>query len=104
MKGRRPALGEDPFDAVVPPPRAAPPPAARTAQKTRVSYDLPVELVDRVRAATVALSGPPERLTLAGLVERALEAEVERLEREHNKGKPFPKPAERLRGGRPIGS
>jgi hypothetical protein len=51
---------------------------------------LPHALVDEARNATVALSGPPTRLTLARLVEDALRREVQRLRDTHNAGAPFP--------------
>jgi len=59
--------------------------------------------VAEARAAVVALSGPPERLTLAALVERALRVELQRLAKAHNKGRPFPATVEALRVGRPLG-
>ena len=57
-----------------------------------------------MRNALVALAGPPEYLTLTDFGERALDAEVTRMERNYNGGQPFaPCPAE-LRAGRPIHS
>lgn len=52
----------------------------------------------------VALSGPPDRLTLARLAENALQRELQRLTRTKNQGKPFPRFDGKLVGGRPIGS
>jgi hypothetical protein len=125
------AIGANPLDAIVPQdgnktrkvskvrkvavagkvasPRKAvesePTPAtARTAQAIKATFNLPPPLVDEARAAVVALSAPPLRLTLAALVEKALRAELDRLEKDYNRGKPFPPLAEKLRGGRPIGS
>jgi hypothetical protein len=91
-------------------PRAttAPKSKTRTAlperQNTRVTFHLPPELVDEARNAVVALSGPPVRLTLAGLVRDALRRELDRLNKEHHAGKPWPRRAGELVGGRPIGS
>jgi hypothetical protein len=58
--------------------------------------------VERARNATVALAGPPVRLTLAALVTSAITREVDRLEEAHNRGKPFPHFGEPLVGGRPL--
>jgi hypothetical protein len=103
MKPRRRGLGADPLDAIVPPPSPEPPPARRP-KKERVSFDLPPDLAARARNAAVALSGPPLRLNLSTLAQEGLLREIERLEREHNRGRPFPHVEEKLRGGRPIGS
>ncbi len=79
------------------------PEAPRTGGKTlKVTYNVPEELVEETRNATLALSGPPLRLTLSALVETALRRELARLRKEHNGGKPFEGPGTALRGGRPI--
>jgi|JI102314DRNA_FD_contig_31_325283_length_473_multi_3_in_0_out_0_2 hypothetical protein len=72
--------------------------------KTKLTILVPADIADAARDAVVALSGPPLRLTLAQLGENALRAEIDRLRREHNKGKPFPSHRAALKGGRPIGS
>jgi hypothetical protein len=77
-------------------------PAPAPPGKVRATFHLPGELLNLARDAVVALSGPPHRLTLATLAERAIRTEVERLQREHHGGKPFPKRADELKGGRPI--
>lgn len=117
---KRHAMGENPLDALVPTrgdARAATKasrrglePAGTTPRpelpprvvKERFTVHVPVDLVDLVKDAVVALSGPPLRLTLAGLAETALRRELERLQKEHNRGKAFPKRAGELKGGRPI--
>jgi hypothetical protein len=85
---------------------AVPPPTARVARKAptkaKATYLLPAALVDEARDAAVALSGPPHRLTLAALVENAIRRELDRLKKAHTNGKPFPKHAGPLVGGRPI--
>lgn len=83
-------------------PRARPAACCLPPTKAKATFHLPVALVDEARAAVFALAGPPERLTLAGLVERALRAELDRLERKHNGGEPFEAPAAPLRTGRPM--
>ena len=72
--------------------------------KTKLTILVPEEIADEARDTVVALSGPPLRLTLAQLAENALRAEIVRLRREHNKGKPFPSHRAALKGGRPIGA
>jgi len=93
-----------PMPIVEPP--AAPKASARAMRipRTRATFHLPVELSEGLKNCVVALSGPPHRLTLAALAERALYAELRRLEKEANRGKPFPQRDSDLRGGRPIGS
>lgn len=109
------AIGANPLDALVParsrgPAQAAvvageptrrPPPPPRV-QKERLTVHIPVDLIDELKDAVVACSGPPLRLTLASFAEDALRHELERLKKAANKGKPFPKRAGELKGGRPI--
>lgn len=76
----------------------------KKAGKVRATFHLTPELFESTRDAVVALSGPPFRLTLAELAETAIRRELERLQAEYNKGKPFPKREVPLRGGRPIDS
>ena len=121
---KRPTIGRDPLDALLTPTVPAPketretpaprkpatasrkpekatvPPARSRA--VRVTYALPEDLVAETRNAVVALSGPPVRLTLSGLVEAALRRELERLRKTHNGGKPFSGSGAALRGGRPL--
>jgi hypothetical protein len=54
------------------------------------TFHLLQALVEEARNATVALSGPPTRLTLARLVEEGLRREIQRLRDAHNAGSPFP--------------
>jgi len=70
--------------------------------KVRATYYLSKEVADRARNAATALMGPPSFETLAAIVERGVAAEVKRLEKTHNKGKPFPVRADELRGGRRL--
>ena len=74
------------------------------ASKKRVTLMLPPDLLETMRNTGVALAGPPERLNLAKLAERALRAEIARLEKQPHRGKPFPPDTEPLSGGRPVGS
>ena len=116
MTPRR-ALGTDPFEAVLPaqptakaPARPAPTPRAKSAPvpvddgpKERVTSYLRPALARRLRNTVGALSGPPEHLTVAEVLARALEAELTRLERKHNGGEPFATAERPLRVGRPSG-
>ena len=115
---RRPTIGSDPLAAVIPTTplararrrrlalagtegRPATPPAPK---KVRATFHLPEALVDELRATVVALSGPPNRLTLAQLAENAFGREIQRLKRMKNQGNAFPRFTGKLVGGRPIGS
>jgi hypothetical protein len=81
------------------PPTPVPPPVGRTSKLT---VTLPTELVERARDVVWHLSGPPEHLTVTGLVERGIRAEIERLELKHHDGDPFPPRAQPVRRGRPL--
>jgi hypothetical protein len=104
------AMPDTPVGAILTFPEDASARARRQTQpatggaKVRATFHLPQDLLDAARAAVVQLSGPPVRLTLAQLAQNAIRAEVQRLQHEHNEGRPFPKPEAALRGGRPIGS
>ena len=112
-------MGEDPLDSFVPPraeaaPRAsrkglaaskgeiASPPEEKRPEKVRATFHIPTDIFEAARDAVVFLSGPPHRLTLASFAETALRRELERLEKEHHQGKPFPPRQGELKGGRPI--
>lgn len=71
-------------------------------RKVRATFDLPLALVDDARNATVALSGPPIRLTLARRVKEALRREVQGPRDAHNAGLLSPQRDAELIGGRPI--
>lgn len=62
------------------------------------------QLAERVRHAVAHLAGAPLFLTMGGFSEEALQAAVEKLERQHNQGQPFPAPTGRKRPGRPVSS
>src|SRR6187431_3104846 len=107
MTKRWSPIGVDPLDSLlgVSPSAGRPAPtrsAHRRPRRVRATFHLPLELVEEIRNATVALSGPPTRLTLARLVENALRREVERLRHTHHGGEPFPPRSADLVGGRPI--
>ena len=87
---RRPTIGADPLAAVIPTTpltrarrrrlalagtegRQAAPPAPK---RVRATFHLPEALLDELRATVVALSGPPDRLTLARVAEDALRREL----------------------------
>ncbi len=108
---RKATIGDNPLDALISQP------SGRTATlereqpqeggkilKVRATFHLPVDLLEEARDAAVHLSGPPNRLTLAEFAENAFRHEIERLKKDHNGNKSFPKRQHALRGGRPIGS
>ena len=80
----------------------AAPRAEPEQRKVRATYYLTADVANRARNAATALMGPPTFETLAGIVERGVAAEVRRLEKAHNGGKPFPKRAAELKGGRRL--
>jgi hypothetical protein len=108
MSKRWSPIGVDPLDSLLGTASSAgqrrPTTAPPRPSRVRATFHLPLDLVEEARNATVALSGPPTRLTLARLVENALRREVERLRHTHHGGDPFPPRAADLVGGRPIGS
>ena len=115
---RRPSIGLDPLDSLIPtrPQEAIEPPqkvqavaspvkeAKTTVKKTRATFHITEELFEEARDAAVQLAGPPARLTLSEIVENGIRAELERLKKKYNEGKPFDKREGNLKGGRPIGS
>ena len=108
MSKQRPSLGRDPLDTVLgdwsaAPRRPGPVVAIPSPRRVRATFHLPHALVEEARNATVALSGPPTRLTLARLVEDAVRREIARLRVSHNGGAPFPQRHADLIAGRPIG-
>lgn len=101
----RTAIGRDPLDLVVPGYRPTAPVADSAQQggkKVRATFHISADLLDELRDAVVALSGPPTRFTLAGLAEQALVRELDDLRRRHNGGQAFPSRSAALRVGRPI--
>ncbi|HXM56334.1 MAG TPA: hypothetical protein VOB72_13155 [Candidatus Dormibacteraeota bacterium] len=80
---------------------------AERVLKVRATFHLPADLVEELRNAVVALSGPPHRLTMAKLAENALRNELHRLEQMRQgrqRGRSFPQREGDVRTGRPIGS
>jgi hypothetical protein len=70
--------------------------------KVRATLYLPLDVLEEARDAAVYLAGFPARLTLTGLAENALRAELQRLKDRYNGGRDFPRRDEDLKGGRPI--
>jgi hypothetical protein len=71
----------------------------------RATFHLPADLMEELRNAVVALSGPPHRLTMSRLAENALRRELDRLRKERTgpeTGKPFRQRAAEVTRGRPI--
>jgi hypothetical protein len=97
---RKNTIGTNPLDAGVPVRRtervglqAEPVRAA----KERVTFQLPVDLIEKARDVVYWTPG----LTMASLMEEALLAQLKRAERKH--GKPFPSRAgAALKTGRPV--
>ena len=75
----------------------------RRPRTTPTTIRLDVDLLEALRDTVVALSGPPVRLTVVGLVSEAVARELARLRKAHNHGKPFPRREAPPRLGRPVG-
>ena len=76
------------------------------SSKKVLSTQVSPDLLEALRDCVVALSGPPERLTVSAFVENAIRRELQRLRRKENAGKPFRrrKAGVRVRSGRPVAS
>jgi len=68
----------------------------------RASFQVPQELLAEIRDTVIALSGPPERLTMAAFAEAAFRREIERLQAVHNGSRPFDSSDGVVRVGRPV--
>ena len=75
-------------------------PAGEAGRRIRHTVFVNAAIFERCRNAAACLAGSPEFLSLAALLDNALEREVTRLERKHNGGKPFALRPVALRGGR----
>jgi hypothetical protein len=99
---RRSTIGANPLDAVVPVGRGATKRAKPQAEparptKERVTFQLPVDLIERARDAVYWTPG----LTMASFMEEALVAQLERTEKK--RGTPFASRAgAALKTGRPV--
>lgn len=82
-------------------PRSPDAPARVRPKKTRATFYLPVDLLEALKDAVVALRVEPDRFTMTGVVEAGLRAELKRLEKEHNDGRTFPPRQSEPHVGRP---
>jgi hypothetical protein len=71
-------------------------------RRSRVTFQLPHDLLEELRDAAFWLSGPPTRLTMTDIAVSALRRELARLKRRHNEGQGFAPREGDLRSGRPI--
>src|SRR5690242_17719802 len=94
---RKSTIGANPLDAVVPPPNQTPAEARPGEEaKERVTFKLPLDLIERIRDVVYWTPGA----TMARLLEDALATHLEKLERE--RGSTFPRRSGAIRTGRPI--
>jgi hypothetical protein len=102
---RKSTIGTNPLDAVVPSRPAGDPPSdhptespsePKATRKERVTFQLPVDLIERARDAVYWTPGA----TMAGLMGHALDVELTR--REQERGQPFPLRTGGIRTGRPV--
>jgi hypothetical protein len=75
---------------------------ANGSKRTKLTVELPKELVEKLRDAAFWLSGPPHQLTLTAITEQALLHELERIQQQLNEGKEFDTRTSPLKVGRPI--
>jgi hypothetical protein len=111
---KRGGLGANPLDSIVPvqaasnasrrgltpagtTPSRETPAKVKAATKARYTLHLPTELMERAKNASYWTPG----LTLAGLAEAGIRAELERIEKKHG---PFKARERELVGGRPLRS
>lgn len=103
---RRSTIGKNPLDAVIPTTarskakpavkkRAKPEPEEPTIVRERLSVLIPMDTVERVRNASYW-----ERIPLAAIVNDALNAAIDRMER--SRGEDYPERDKALRAGRPF--
>lgn len=79
-----------------------PPAPAAQRQRSKLTVQLPAELVDELRDAVVFLPTQGVQATVAGLVTQALEHELATLREQHHDGHPFPARNTDPRAGRPV--
>jgi len=87
------------------PPRISPSPAPSseaTPTKVRATILVDAESFERARDAVVALSGPPDRMTLSSFTAAAFDMYVKHLQDARNRGRRFPRRESDLKGGRPL--
>jgi hypothetical protein len=98
---RRKPIGESPLNEVIPlgrrdEPRRARAPEPEKATKERVTFQLPVETIERARKAVFWTTGA----TMAALMEGSPSVHLARLEKK--RGEAFPIRSAALKTGRPV--
>lgn len=104
VPGGKGSEGEAPSVAPFEPALREEAPTRKQLKAPRHTYNVSHEVHSLAVNATDFLSGPPHREQLGKLVERAILAEVKRLEVLHNAGQPFPAAAGPLRTGKRPGT
>lgn len=101
---KRPTIGDNPLDQMITPQNGnttimekAAQPIQKTSQaKQRITVQISVDVIDRVKNAVYWTPG----LTLAALAEEALSVAVDKLEKVRKES--FPKRGAELTSGRPV--
>lgn len=109
MAKRRSTIGANPLDSLVPASAPASPSpsngqtknggakaASASTSRERLTVNLPVELIDRIKNAVYWTPG----LTLTQLAEESFLKQLAKLEKE--RGEPFPQRDQPLKRGRPL--
>ena len=82
------------------PSEAGPEPRSTPSAMAKFSCQLPRNLEDRMYGAIDALAGPPLYMGVTEFIEEAVRSHVEQLEKEHNRGMPFPPSSKQARNRR----
>ena len=72
------------------------------SKRTKLTVELPKDLVEKLRNTAFWLSGPPHQLTLTAIAEQALTHELEQIQLRLNGGQEFDTRTSPLKVGRPI--
>lgn len=76
---------------------------AGDSARTKLTVQLPADLVDELRDAVVYLPTQGVQATVAAIVKQAVHRELSRLRDDHHQGQRFPARITQPRVGRPVG-
>lgn len=77
---------------------------AQRAQRTRFTAEISANAVEELRDDVVWLPSQGVQANVAGIIEPALRAELDRLRQQYREGEAFPPRRGAPRVGRPVGS
>lgn len=76
--------------------------SAADSRTQKVTARVSAALLEEIRDCVVALSGPPHGMTMVLFAEEAFRRELDRLNRKHSAGNPFPRRPYNSKPGRRI--